>query len=178
MEKLQYPIGRFTQAGYTDDEINAWIMEIEEIPGQLKEAVGELSDEQLDTPYRPGGWTVRQTVHHIADSHMNSYIRFKLALTEDAPRIKPYEEAKWAELSDSELPVDVSLALLESLHSRWTALLWSLREADLEKTFRHPADGEVSLGIAIGLYSWHGRHHIAQITSLKERENWQKSSDI
>lgn len=173
MEDLRFPIGRFTYDSYTDDDINNWIMEIEEIPGQLKEAVRDLTDEQLDTPYRPEGWTVRQVVHHLADSHMHSYIRFKFALTEDAPLIKPYDEAKWAELPDSELPVDVSLALLETLHSRWTALLWSLSEDDLKKTFQHPADGEISLGMATGTYSWHGRHHITHITALRERENWQ-----
>lgn len=172
MEDLQYPIGHFTQTSFTDVEINDWITELEQIPAQLKEAVIGLTDEQLDTPYRPEGWTVRQVVHHVADSHMHSYARFKFALTEDAPVIKPYNEAAWAELPDAELPVEVSLSLLESLHRRWTALLWNLRESDLQKTFHHPADGEISLGLATGIYSWHGRHHIAHITSLAARESW------
>lgn len=173
MDKIRFPIGQFTEETYTDDDINSWIVEIEETPIRLKEAVQDLTDEQLDTPYREGGWTLRQVVHHLADSHMNSYIRFKLALTEKNPLITAYKEASWAELSDTTLPIEISLTLLEALHSRWTALLWGLKETDLEKTFRHPDDGEISLGLAVGIYSWHGRHHIAHINALREKEGWE-----
>lgn len=170
---LRYPIGQFKQEGnLTMDIIERWIKEIEAAPSQLKEAVKGLSDDQLDTAYRPGGWTIRQVVHHLADSHLNSYIRFKLALTENNPTIKPYMEEKWAELSDSKLPVDISLSLLEALHSRWSTLLRSMQTTDLEKTFHHPDSGAVKLGLNIGIYAWHGRHHIAHILSLRNRLGW------
>ncbi|CAH1195301.1 Putative metal-dependent hydrolase YfiT [Paenibacillus auburnensis] len=169
----KYPIGTFQ----FDDEItnkvtSAWINEIEDLPGLLREAVKDLDNEQLDTAYRSGGWTVRQVIHHLADSHMNAYIRFKLALTEESPTIKPYDEKKWAELSDSKLPVDTSLLLLESLHKRWTNVLRGLTPADMEKTFIHPESGEVSIGRNIGIYAWHGKHHLAHITSLRNRKGW------
>lgn len=173
MIDLQYPIGTFTFEGdLTMEVVEKWKKDIEMAPAQLREAVRNLTEEQLDTPYRPGGWSVRQVVHHVADSHMNSYIRFKLALTEDQPTIKPYFEDKWAELSDSKLPIELSLSLLEALHGRWVTLLNSLEEADLEKTFVHPDSGVQKLGNTIGLYSWHGRHHIAHITFLRNRLGW------
>ncbi|MGG2092116.1 YfiT family bacillithiol transferase [Bacillus sp. S13(2024)] len=173
MMDLRYPIGQFTYEGNpTRDLIENWIKEIENLPAKLKEAIKDLQDEQLNTSYRPGGWTVRQVVHHIADSHMNSYIRFKLALTENNPTIKPYMEEKWAELPDSQLPIDVSLALLESLHMRWVTLLRSMKSNDFEKTFHHPESGSSKLGVTIGLYAWHGRHHTAHITSLRDRLGW------
>ncbi len=132
-----------------------------------------LSPEQLDTPYRPGGWTVRQVVHHVPDSHINSYIRFKLALTEPEPTIKPYDEALWAELADTPAtPVEVSLTLLDSLHGRWVPLLRSLSGADFARQFRHPELGMVRLDGNLALYAWHGRHHVAHITSLRERMGW------
>jgi uncharacterized damage-inducible protein DinB len=170
---MKYPIGTFQ----FDDEITSsvtsvWINEIEDLPGLLRDAVKDLDKEQLDTAYRSGGWTVRQVIHHLADSHMNAYVRFKLALTEEKPVIKPYEETKWAELSDYKLPIDISLSLLEALHIRWTDLLLSLIPADMEKTFIHPDSGEVSVGKNIGIYAWHGRHHLAQITSLCNRKGW------
>lgn len=170
---LKYPIGTFQ----FDDEITSnvtsdWINGIEELPTLLREAVKDLSEEQLDTAYRPGGWTIRQVIHHLADSHMNAYVRFKLALTEENPVIKPYEEAKWAELPDSQLPIEVSLLLLESLHKRLTDLLRSLSPADMEKTFIHPDSGEISVDKNIGIYNWHGRHHLAHITSLCKRKGW------
>ena len=148
-----------------------WIQEIEELPRLLREAVQDLNNEQLDTPYRVGGWTVRQVVHHLSDSHMNAYIRFRLALTEDHPIIKPYEEARWAELPDYTLPIEISLSLLEALHQRWTTLLHSLSPSDRNKTFIHPDSGEVSLGENIGIYAWHGRHHLAHITSLRNHKD-------
>ncbi|NHM33029.1 YfiT family bacillithiol transferase [Neobacillus terrae] len=173
MEDLRYPVGEFDVKGnYKVDLIEEWIYEIEALPAKVREAVKGLNDEQLDSAYRPGGWTIRQVVHHIPDSHINSYIRFKLALTEDNPVIKPYAEDKWAEFADSNLPIEVSLTMLEALHSRWVVLLKSLKPADLEKTFRHPDLGEIKLGMNIGLYAWHGRHHLAHITSLKERMGW------
>ncbi|TXK74086.1 YfiT family bacillithiol transferase [Paenibacillus sp. N3.4] len=173
MIDLRYPIGPFAYEGdLTSEVIAGWIQDIEAAPAQLKEAVKNLSDDQLDTAYRPGGWTLRQVVHHLADSHINSYTRFKLALTEDNPTIKPYMEEKWAELPDSRLPVDISLSLLASLHGRWVVLLRSLQPSDLEKTFIHPDSGIVTLGLNIGIYAWHGRHHIAHITSLRDHLGW------
>lgn len=170
---LRYPIGPFEYADeITAGVTTAWIKEIEVLPGLLRDAVKELSDEQLDTPYRPGGWSVRQVIHHVADSHMNAYVRFKLALTEDEPVIKPYEEAKWAELPDYALPVEPSLLLIENLHQRWVTVLRELTPADLEKTFIHPESGVVSLGRNIGIYAWHGKHHLAHITSLCSRMGW------
>ncbi|WP_274310535.1 YfiT family bacillithiol transferase [Solibacillus daqui] len=169
----KYPIGNFQFKGdITSSVINNWINEIETLPLSLREAVKDLNDAQLNTAYRDGGWTVRQVVHHIADSHMNAYVRFKLALTEDNPVIKPYDEAKWADLSDYNLPIEPSLVLLESLHKRWSNLLRSLTQADLKKTFVHPDSGEVSIGENIGIYAWHGKHHVAHIMSLCERKNW------
>jgi uncharacterized damage-inducible protein DinB len=169
MEDLQYPIGKF-QGGA---DIRRSIDEIAIAPAQLRAAVEGLSPEQLDTPYRPGGWTVRQVVHHIPDSHLNSYVRFRLALTEEEPTIKPYDEGRWANLADSRTaPVDVSLVLVESLHGRWTLLLRSLTPADWGRTFRHPELGLVTLEWNVGLYAWHGRHHVAQITSLRNRMGW------
>lgn len=170
---LQYPIGKFQFDGeITSTVTKAWIKEIDDLPGLLREAVSNLDDEQLDTPYRSGGWSVRQVVHHLADSHMNAFIRFKLALTEENPIIKPYDEGKWAELSDYTLPIDISLSLLEALHKRLTKLLQNLSPADMEKTFIHPESGEVSIGKNIGIYAWHGRHHLAHITSLCNRQGW------
>jgi hypothetical protein len=173
-ESLQYPIGRFSLHGpATSDCISRWIHEIEELPAVLREAVGGLSDWQLGTLYRPEGWTLRQVVHHLADSHINSFVRFKLALTEDEPTIKPYDEARWAELHDGrDGDIQISLALLESLHSRWVMLLRSLTPKDLARTFIHPERGTVTLRDTIALYAWHGRHHVAHITGLRTRMGW------
>ena len=173
---LRYPIGLFSMKDTpTIDDVRRAIDEIAEAPGMLRAAVEGLSTEQLDTPYRPGGWTVRQVVHHVPDSHLNSYCRFKLALTEDQPAIKAYHEDRWAELEDSRAtPIDVSLALLESLHQRWVSLMKSLAPDDFNRTFRHPEIGVVSLAKNVCLYSWHGRHHAAHITSLRDRMGWKK----
>jgi uncharacterized damage-inducible protein DinB len=150
-----------------------WIAEIAEAPAQLRAAVAGLSDDQLNTPYRDGGWTVRQVIHHVPESHMNAYIRFKLALTENEPAIKPYDEAAWAETADvRETPIEVSLALLENLHKRWVVLLTSMSDADFQKQFRHPDLGVVPLEKNLALYAWHGKHHVAHITSLRERKQW------
>jgi hypothetical protein len=149
------------------------IDQIAEAPARLRAAVEGLTPEQLETPYRPDGWTVRQVAHHVADSHLNAYVRFKLALTEDEPGIKTYKEALWAELADTrEVPVEVSLTLLETLHRRWVALLRSLSAADFERTVRHPDHGVLNLNQLVGMYSWHGRHHVAHITALRERMGW------
>jgi uncharacterized damage-inducible protein DinB len=171
---LRYPIGRFKIEGdITDEMLYSFIQDINEAPVNLRKAVEGLTEDQLNTPYRPGGWTIRQVVHHLPDSHLNSYIRFKLALTEDNPLVKPYEEAKWAELADTiTTPIRVSLDLFENLHMRWVNLLKSLARLDLNKTFRHPESGIVSLERAIAVYAWHGKHHIAHITSLRKRMGW------
>ena len=146
---------------------------IAELPAHLREAVEGLDDSQLDTEYRPGGWTVRQTVHHIADSHANALIRFKLALTEDTPpTIKPYMEDRWALLGDAKLPVDVSLRMLDAIHERWVALLDSMAYSDYQKEFIHPETGKWTLDGALALYAWHSRHHTAHIMSLRERMGW------
>jgi uncharacterized damage-inducible protein DinB len=172
---LRYPIGQFDfSAPVAADTRPQLIGQLSAAPAGLREAVRDLTGEQLDTPYRPAGWTVRQTVHHVADSHMNSYIRLRLALTEDEPVIKPYDEAKWAELADARtLPVEVSLELLDSLHRRWVVLLKSLSDAEFARTFRHPALGLVRQDTNLALYAWHGRHHTAHITGLRQRNGWQ-----
>jgi uncharacterized damage-inducible protein DinB len=170
---LRYPIGPFEWRGGSSEDERRYLDEIEQTPVRLRAAVAGLSSEQLDSPYRPGGWTVRQVVHHVPDSHLNSYTRFRLALTEDEPTIKPYDEGRWAELTDARTaPVEISLALLEALHSRWTLLLRSLTPADFARRFRHPELGTVNLDKYLALYAWHGRHHVAHITSLRERMGW------
>lgn len=171
---LRYPIGEFKYEGpLTDDQRAAFIGKIEETPARMRAAVAGLNDEQLDTPYRPGGWTVRQVVHHVPESHLNSYVRFKLAITEDEPTIKPYFEDRWAELDDArQAPIALSLDLLEALHRRWVWFLRSLKQADFQRTFRHPDLGIVSVEKNIALYAWHGQHHVAHITSLRARMGW------
>ena len=171
---LQYPVGRFAWPdAVSPADRHRYIDEIENTPKNMRAAVTGLSDQQLDTAYRPGGWTVRQVVHHVPDSHLNSYLRFRLALTEDEPTIKPYDEARWAELTDARTaPVELSLVLLDSLHKRWVLLLRSLSASDCSRKFRHPELGEVTLEKNLALYAWHGRHHVAHITSLRERLGW------
>ncbi len=143
------------------------------MPANLRAAVAGLNEEQLATPYRPGGWTVRQVVHHVPDSHMNSYMRFKLAMTEEQPQIRIYHEERWAELEDGRNgPLEISLNLLDWLHQRWVLFLRSLTEDDFKKTFQHPEWGLVPLDKAVGLYAWHGKHHVAHITALRERNGW------
>ena len=175
LESLRFPIGRFKlQENISQDMLRFCIQDIEALPGLIRRAVNNLNDSQLDTQYRPDGWTLRQVIHHVADSHVNSYIRFKWALTEDAPTIKAYDEKKWAELEEAKTaPVEVSLNLLEALHRRWVMMLKNLSKADLKKTFVHPVSGfAYTLEVAITLYAWHGKHHLAHIESLKERSNW------
>jgi hypothetical protein len=174
MTDLSYPIGKFHFAGsLTNDQRNRLIDDIEAVPTHMRAAVAGLSPQQFDAPYRPGGWTVRQVTHHVPDSHLNAYVRFKLALTEDEPTIKPYEQQLWAELPDTkQTPIEVSLALLDSLHDRWVRLLRSLGAADWRRSFRHPELGVVGLEKNLALYAWHGRHHVAHITGLRERSGW------
>lgn len=171
---LRYPIGKWERVeNPTDAQRSAWIDAIAATPANLRVAIAGLTPAQLDTPYRPGGWTVRQVVHHVPDSHLNAYVRFKLALTEDVPTIKPYDEARWAELADVKAtPVETSLALLENLHNRWVVLLRSLAPADWARQFKHPELGAVSLDGNLQIYAWHGRHHVAHITALRERNRW------
>src|SRR5258707_12281800 len=167
---LRYPIGKFSfPDAVTPDDRVRFVDQIADAPARLKAAIPGLSDQQLDTAYRPGGWTVRQVVHHVPDSHLNSYIRFRWALTEDQPTIKTYQEDLWAELPDARTaPAELSLVLLESLHRRWVALLGSLSEQDWKRSFRHPEFGLISLEKNAALYAWHGRHHVAHITGLRE----------
>jgi uncharacterized damage-inducible protein DinB len=173
LEVLRYPIGRFTLAASNLPGVRATQIEtLRLLPERLRAAVNGLNDAQLDTPYREGGWTVRQVVHHVADSHANAYIRFKLALTEDWPVIKPYREAAWAKLADSRLPIEVSLALTAALHERWVALLESLTEEDFQRGYTHPEMGRVSLATALAMYEWHSLHHTAHITNLRARQGW------
>ncbi len=171
---LRYPVGRYQPLEtVTAADRDGWITDVAAAPAALRAAVEGLNDEQLDTPYRPGGWTVRQLVHHVADSHYNALVRFKLALTEDEPAIKPYDEARWAELADSRGPIAPSLAILDGLHARWIDLLQAMDEADWPRTFFHPERGRaLRLDWTLGLYAWHGRHHVAHVTRLAEREGW------
>lgn len=171
---LRYPIGNYeAKTSLTPGERAEAIEQIAKTPKHMRDAVGGLSGGQLDTPYRPGGWTVRQLAHHVPDSHMNAYVRLKLALTEDEPTIKPYEEGLWAELPDSrETPVEVSLVLLEFLHLRWDILLRALQPAGFSRRLRHPALGIMTVDNLVHHYAWHGRHHVAHITSLRRRQGW------
>lgn len=175
MTDLRYPIGKFTLDGaISPARREGWIAEIAEAPAQLRAAVSGLTDAQFETPYREGGWTLRQVAHHIPDSHLNAYIRFKLALTEDNPTIKPYEEARWAELPDTAgTTVGVSLMLLESLHRRWVVLLRAMGEPEWARTYFHPEQKKsLSLEGVLAMYAWHGKHHVAQITGVRERQGW------
>jgi hypothetical protein len=170
---LRFPVGEFKpEESYTEADRVRFIEEVEAAPARLREAVAGLGEEQLDTPYRPGGWTVRQVAHHLPDSHFNGYVRMKLALTEDEPMVKTYMEDRWAELADYKAAPDVSLTLLDAVHQRWVSVLRSLGPAELARKFRHPEWGTVSLEQQLALYAWHGRHHVAHITSLRERMGW------
>jgi len=174
IEEQKYPIGRFDPSiPLAASDRAALIASIAEAPGRLRQAVQGLDDAQLDTPYREGGWTVRQVVHHVPDSHMNAFIRLKWALTEDVPLIKTYDESAWARLPDARLtPVEVSLTLLAQLHERWVVLLRSLDERAYQRELQHPEWGRLSVGTLLRQYEWHGRHHVAHITSLRTRMGW------
>jgi uncharacterized damage-inducible protein DinB len=171
---LRYPIGRANRkASLPPDERRAAIDAIANTPGALRAAVSGLSEAQLDTPYRPGGWTVRQLVHHVADSHMNAYLRFRFALTEENFTVKPYNEAVWAELEDARtMPAEVSLSLLDAMHQRWVTLLRATPPAAFARELTHPENGPMTLDSLLGTYAWHGRHHTAHVTGLRERMAW------
>jgi len=173
-QDLRYPIGKYIAQPFTDKQLQEWLIDIKNLPQHLENAVLNLDAPQLDTPYREGGWMVKQVVHHVADSHMNAYTRFKLGLTENNPAIKPYDEVAWAEMKDSlEMPINISLTLLHALHSRWYYFLKDVTEADLQRTVFHPEHKkEMTLWHLLGMYAWHSRHHVAHITSLRERMKW------
>ena len=170
---LRYPIGRrIPKTEHTPATRTAALAIIVDTPAKLRAAVKGLSDSQLDTPYRPGGWTVRQLVHHVADSHMNAYIRTRLALTEDNPPVKPYDEAKWAELADKSLPIEPSLNIVDAVHLRWTTLLKAMAPEDFSRTMFHPEHGKISIDALMEIYAWHGPHHTAHVTELRKREGF------
>lgn len=169
----RYPVGKFDRpTSVPTAERERMFREFEATPAAMRAAVAGLSDGQLDTPYRDGGWTVRQVVHHVPDSHFNAYCRFKLALTEESPVIKTYEEARWAELPDSRAPIGMSLTLLDALHQRWVLLLRGMAESDWSRTFKHPEWGDIRLDVTLALYEWHCRHHVGHITALRRARGW------
>jgi DinB family protein len=171
---LRYPVGKYEQKNVlAPNQRRDFIETLAQTPARLRAAIAGLTAEQLNTPYRPEGWTVRQVVHHLPDSHMNAYVRFKLALTENEPAIKPYDEARWAELADSrDTPIEVSLTLLDALHQRWVTLLRSMHAEDFARRLNHPERGVLTLDEMLSTYEWHSRHHVAHITSLRERMGW------
>lgn len=170
----RYPIGKYESKPYSEQQKQAWLLDLQFLPEALERAITNLDEAQLNTPYRDGGWTVKQLVHHVADSHMNAYIRFKLGLTEDKPTIKPYEEQDWALLADNDLvPINVSLTLLHALHLRWVATIKDLTEEQWNRLVVHPAaNREMSIWFLLGLYAWHGNHHVAHVTALRENKQW------
>lgn len=173
MEKIRYPIGKFNYNKSSGPrEINEWIADIDRLPDRLEKAVINLSEEQLNTPYRENGWTIRQVVHHLADSHINAFIRVKLLLTEDEPHITAYDEKKWAELRDNDLPIEVSLNIIRGVHKRWVRILEFVSEDEWQKTLNHPDNGVMDLKLLTAHYAWHGNHHLAHITTLKDSKNW------
>jgi len=176
---LRYPVGRYRPPKEISPQDRAeWIREIERMPENLRRVVSGLNDAQLDTPYRPGGWTVRQVVHHLADSHLNSYVRFRWAVTENVPAIKTYNEADWAELSDARTaPIELSLSLLEGLHARWVLLVRSFGDEEYARKISHPEWGEIRVDWLLGLYAWHCRHHVAHISGLRKSQGWSDSEE-
>lgn len=175
LDEIRYPIGKYQKPETIENHhLNTWIETLEQLPARLREACSGLNEAQINTPYRPEGWTVGQVVHHIADSHINAYVRFKLTLTEDQPTIKPYKEALWADLEDSKItPIEVSLNLIESLHRRWVNLLQAMSESDFSKKYIHPEYGKTfSLDEVLGLYAWHSSHRLEHILGLKKRNQW------
>lgn len=169
---LRYPIGQYEAQPYSEEQLRQWLIDIAQLPALLESAVLNLDKYQLETPYRPGGWTVQQLVHHIADSHANAFCRIKLTLSEDNPVIRPYQEAEWAMQADVKLPVNISVTLLHALHLRMYTLLSEVNEEDWNRTYVHPESGQHNLWYLLGMYAWHGKHHVAHITALREREEW------
>ena len=174
MEDLQYPIGKYVPQPFSAEQLSKWILDIRYLPNHLENAVLNLDEHQLETAYRPEGWTVKQLVHHVADSHMNAYIRFKLGLTEINPVIKPYDEAEWAKLNDTKnLPINISITLLFALHARWVEVLENIKEEEWSRTVFHPEQNkEITLWHLLGMYAWHGLHHTAHIIALRSRMSW------
>jgi hypothetical protein len=174
MENLKYPIGQYEAQPFSSTQLEKWLLDIEVLPAQLEYAISNLDEAQLQTPYRPDGWTVHQLVHHVADSHMNAYIRFKLGLTEDNPTIKPYDEKAWALMADTKnLPINISTTILFAVHKRWMEVLKNISAEEWNRTVVHPEhQKQMTLWYLLGMYAWHGRHHVAHITSLRDRENW------
>jgi len=174
LEELRFPIGQFTRPEViSQGQFDTYVNQIEKLPYELRESIAGLNDAQLDTPYREGGWTIRQVVHHLFDSHVNSYTRLKLALTEDHPTIKTYDEATWAELDDAKYaPVESSLGMLDALHLRWAVTLRALTPEQKKRTFHHPESGVWRIDQNTGMYAWHGKHHVAHITALRKRMGW------
>ena len=171
---LRYPIGKYEPQPFSDKQKREWLQDIQFLPGMLESAIENLDEKQLNTPYREGGWKIKQLVHHVADSHVNAYVRFRLGLTEDAPKIKTYQEKLWATLPDSEtVPPNISLTLLHALHARWYETIKDLSEQEWQRTIFHPElQREVTLWHLLGMYAWHGRHHVAHITTARENYNW------
>ena len=174
MEDLRYPIGKYIVQPFSEKQLREWLNDIKFLPQHLENAILNLDEVQLATPYREGGWTVKQLVHHVADSHVNAYIRFKLGLTEDNPAIKPYDEAAWAEMTDTKnLPINISLTLLHAVHSRWYEILKYISAEDFNRTVFHPEHKkEMSLWFLLGMYAWHSKHHVAHVTALREKMRW------
>jgi len=174
MSDLRYPIGKYEAKEFSEKQKQEWLNDLKFLPQLVENAILNLDEAQLETPYREEGWTVHQLVHHIADSHMNAYVRFKLGLTEDNPTIRPYEEKLWAELNDVKtLPINISITLLYALHTRWHAALKDLKDADWDRTVFHPEhQKKITLWYLLGMYAWHGKHHVAHITELRERNGW------
>jgi hypothetical protein len=174
MNDPRYPIGKYEPQPYSAETLKSWILDIKFLPSDIEQAVLNLDEHQLDTPYREGGWTIKQVVHHVADSHMNAYIRFKLGMTEDNPTIKPYDENAWAQTADYKtVPINVSITLLHCLHERWVSYLKTLTERDFERTVVHPEYNKtMTLWYLLGMYAWHSKHHTAHITTLREQNNW------
>jgi hypothetical protein len=173
-DTLRYPVGRFSRPGaMTGDQRRAAIDSIAKMPATFRQSIRGLDAQRLDTPYRPDGWTVRQVVHHVPDSHMNAFIRFKLALTEDTPTIKPYNEAEWARLEDARsTPIETSLGLLDALHDRWVRILNAMSPSDFHRRLNHPENGVMTLDDMLAMYEWHGRHHTAHVSNLRQRNGW------
>jgi len=174
MESLQYPIGKYEPQPFSESQLREWIHDIETLPQRIENAINNLDAAQLETPYRDGGWTVQQLVHHVADSHMNAYIRFKLGLTEDNPTIKPYDQDAWVTMADTKnLPVNLSITLLFALHRRWVEILKHISREDWDRTVFHPEHKkEMTLWYLLGMYAWHGKHHTEHINALRKREGW------
>ena len=173
-EILKYPIGKYIEQPFSGDQLQEWLLDIQALPQQLEFAITNLDEAQLDTPYREGGWTVKQLVHHVADSHMNAYTRFKLGLTENTPMVKAYDEKAWAEMIDSKnIPINISITLLYALHSRWHEILKNISSDEWKRTVIHSEHKkEMTLWYLLGLYAWHSKHHVAHVTSLRERMSW------